>query len=246
MGWQVQGGTTRPYGGTGVITQITIASPDGSVRIQFGDYNLPTTFLEPNQTMASLGYGEGSRPSSGSMVLRYMSGSNFSGFYVAQSFGQSCNRLTWTRKGDYPDQVRRQNQLMTQAGLQPYSAYSIGDLSFRCQTGGKLLVGYRYAETYATTYQGTGTAWAIRQTYGYIATPEKAAIADAVMTRAINSSRTNPEWFWGEYGHQQQLLQLQQTYYTYTAKLMQDMHTFRLKAMDKWAQERGSLLSSNP
>lgn len=245
VGWQVQGGTTRPYGATGVITQITIASPDGSVRVQFGDYNLPTTFIEPNQTLASLGYGEGSRPSASSMVLRYMSGSNFSGFYAAQTLGQRCNRLSWTRKADYPDQVRRINQLMSQSGLQPFSGYSVGDINFKCQASGKTLVGYQYAETYATVYQGTGTAWAVRQTYGYLTTPEKATVADAVMIRAIGSYRTNPQWFQGEYGHQQQLLNMQTRYNAYTADLMQQMHTFRLKAMDKWAKERGELLSNN-
>jgi hypothetical protein len=244
-GWQVQGGTTRPYGGTGVVTQVTIASPDGSVRVQFGDYNLPTTFIEPNPTLASLGYGEGSRPSTSSMVLRYMSGSNFSGFYVAQSLGQRCNRLAWTRKGDYPDHVRQQNQLLSQTGLQPFSGYSAGDINFRCQAGGKTLVGYQYAETYATTYQGTATAWALRQTYGYVATPEKAALADAVLSRAISTNQVNPQWFRGEYGHQEGLLRMQARYYTYTADLMQRMHNERLKAMDKWAKERGDLLSNN-
>ncbi len=243
VGWQVQGGTARPYAGTGAITQITIASPDGSVRIQFGDYNLPTTFVEPNDTLASLGYGEGSRPSTSSMVLRYMSGSNFSGFYAAQTLGQRCNRLSWTRKADYPDYVRQVNQMMTQSGMQPFTAYSAGDINFKCQAGGKTLVGYQFAETYAVGYQGTGTAWAVRQTYGYIATPEQAAVADAVMSRAMSTNRVNPQWFLGEYQNQQQLLNMQQRYTSYTAQLMQDMHTFRLKAMDKWAKERGELLN---
>lgn len=242
LGWQVQGGTVRPYAGTGVVTQVTISSPDGSVRVQFGDYNLPTTFLELTPTLASLGYQEGSRPSSSSMILRYLTGSNFAGYYAAQTLAQRCNRLSWTRKGDYPEQVRRINQMMAQNGLQPFSAYSAGDISFRCQAGGRTLVGYQYAETYATTYQGTGTAWAVRQTYGYLATPERAALADQVMSRALATNRVNPQWFWGEYGHQQGLLAMQQKYTAYTADLMQRMHTFRLEAMDKWAKERGELL----
>lgn len=243
VGWQVQGGTMRPYAGTGVVSQVTIASPDGSVRVQFSDYNLPLTFVEPNSTLASLGYGEGSRPSASSMVLRYMNGSNFSGFYVAQVLQQRCSRLSWTRKAEYPDYVRQQNQLLMQNGMQPFSAYSAGDINFKCQAGGKLLVGYQFAETYANNYQGTGNAWAVRQTYGYIATPERASLADAVMTRALSTNQINPQWFRGEQQNQQQILNVQQRYYTYTAKLMQDMHTFRLKAMDKWAQERGELLN---
>ena len=243
-GWQVQGGTFRPYAGTGAVTQVVIASPDGQVRVRFGDVNLPTTFVEPNQTLASLGYGEGSRPSASSMVLRYLSGTDFSGYYVQQMMGRSCNSIGWTRKGNYPDYVRKQNQVAAQAGIQMFAAYTAGDISYKCKAGGKVLVGYQYAETYAVAYQGTANAWAIRQTYGFTSTPEQAAVANAVMTRALLTSRINPQWFFGEVGYQQRLLKMQERYYRYTADLMQASYEDRLKAIDKWAKERGELLSN--
>jgi hypothetical protein len=242
VGWTVQGGTFRPYAGTGAITDVMLVSPDQRVRVRFGDANLPVTFVEMNQTLASLGYQEGSRPSTSSMILGYKTGMDFAAIYVRQMMNGRCDRLGWTRKGNYPDYVRQQNQRVAQAGIRMFSAYTAGDLSFRCETAQTVLVGYQFAETYATSYAGTATAWAIRQTYGFVTTPDRAALANTVMARALATMRINPQWFYGEVGHQQRLLTMQQRYTAYTATLMQVTYQVRQISLDRRARWRGSLL----
>lgn len=242
VGWKIGGGTVRHYAGAGGVSEVVMTSPDGQVMVRLGDANLPTTFLVPNQTMSSLGCNEGCRPSSSAVVLRYLSGQNFAAYYVGQTMRQYCNSLGWTRQDSYPDYVRRQAQTMTQYGMTPFAAHTAGDVNFICKAGGGVWVGYFFAETYAVNYQGTGTAWAVARLQGYTATPEKAALADAVLQRALATMRTDPRWFKGELEQGQRVVQMQLKYNAYTVDLMQQMHEFRLKAMDRWAQIRGDLL----
>lgn len=241
-GWKISGGTVRPYAGAGGVSEVLIASPDGGVTVRLGDVNLPGTFLVPNETMSSLGCNEGCRPSSSALVLRYLSGQDFASYYVGQTMRQYCSSLGWTRKGSYPDYVRRQAQLMAQYGMNPFASHTAGDVNYICKANGGTWVGYFFAETYAVNYQGTGTAWAVARLQGYTTTPERAALADAVLQRAITTMRTNPQWFKGEQEQAQRTVQMQLKYNAYTAYVMQLMYDRRLAAMGKWAQVRGDLL----
>ncbi|MBF6593899.1 MAG: hypothetical protein IVW51_05555 [Thermaceae bacterium] len=242
VGWKISGGTVRHYAGAGGVSEVVMTSPDGQVMVRLGDVNLPTTFLVPNQTMSSLGCNEGCRPSSSAVVLRYLSGQNFAAYYVGQTMSQYCSSLGWTRKGNYPEYVRRQAQIMAQYGMPPFDGHTAGDVNYICKANGGTWVGYLFAETYAVNYQGTGTAWAVARLQGYTATPERAALADAVLVRALATMHTNPQWFKGEQDQAQRTVQMQLKYNAYTVDLMQQMHEFRLKAMDKWACIRGRLL----
>lgn len=241
-GWQVSGGTVRPLAGTGALSEVVITSPDGAVRVRIGDVNLPTTFLVPTETMSSLGCNEGCRPSSSALVLRYLSGEEFAAYYAAQTLRQFCNSLGWTRRASYPDYARRQAQVMLQFGMTPFAQHTAGDVNYVCKANGGVWVGYYLAETYAVNYQGAGTAWAVARLQGYTTTPDKAALADAVLLRAMSTMHSNPQWIRGELAQGQKIVAMQLKYNAYTAELMQQMHEFRLKAMDKWAQVRGDLL----
>jgi hypothetical protein len=94
----------------------------------------------------------------------------------------------------------------------------------------------------ATSYAGTAATWAIRQTYGFVATPDRAALANTVVARALATMRINPQWFYDEVGYQQRLLTMQQRYTEYTATLMQVTYQVRQISLDRRVRWRGSLL----
>ncbi|WP_425145061.1 hypothetical protein [Deinococcus sp.] len=232
-GWRVQGGTTRPNGGTGALSQTLLSSPDGRISIRMGDVNLPTSFVVPNDSLTSLGYGEGSRPSSSSMVLRYLQASDFAAYYVSQTLGNTCANLARSGARSYPEYVRT---LPTLQYLHP-SDYSAGDFSFTCRNNAGVLAGYAYAETYATNYQGTGTAWAVVQLRGYTAPPNQANLALGVLSHAIATVRLNPQWYASEFRGQQQVAQMQQQSIGYSASIMNFIYDEHVKATQRAGTE---------
>lgn len=238
VGWHVTGGTFRARAGTGATAQIVLTSPDGRTVVRFGDVNLPTTFLLPTPTLASLGYGEGSRASASVMILRFMSGSDFAAHYVGQTIGRNCAGLRWLRRGEYPDYIRR----MAQAGISNFSAHTAGDVSYSCRIAARPAVGYQFSETYATTYQGAGTAWAVRQLFGFTAPPDGVALANAVLQRAIASNQVNPQWYGGEIASQRRTAEMQRRYIESTSGLMQQTYEQRMAVLGRRAEIRGDLL----
>ena len=232
-GWSVQGGTTRPYAGSGALSQTLLRSPDGRITIRIGDVNLPTTFVVPNATLASLGYGEGSRPSSSSQVLHYLSGLDFAAYYVAQTLGGQCAEIKRTAARSYPDYVR---QLPALRYLRP-SAYTAGDFSFTCRSNAGILSGYAYAETYASAYQGTGTAWAVARLQGFTAPPGQTNLAFAVLAHALSTTRLNAQWFAGESRQQGVTAQMQQQSIDSSARIMNTILDEHLRATQRAGTE---------
>ena len=232
-GWRVQGGTVRPNGGTGALSQTLLSSPDGRVSIRIGDVGLPTSFMLPSDSLASLGYGEGSRPSSGSQVLRYLPGADFAAYYVQQTVSGLCSDLKRTGGNSYPDYVRR---LPTLQYLRP-AAYDAGDLFFSCRSAQGTLAGYAYAETYASSYGSTGSAWAVTRLQGYTAPPAQSTLALAVLTHALATLHVNPQWFAGESRQQGVTAQMQQQSLAYTARLMNDILDNHMRATQRAGTE---------
>lgn len=238
VGWQVQGGMFRPYAGTGAVSQFVLTSPDNKVSVRFGDVQLPTTFIVPNETLSSLGYGEGSRPSNNSMVLRYMTGSDFAAYYARQSLQQTCSSLSLLERANHPEYVSN----LVKSGLSNLAAHTAGDVSFRCEAPGGARLGYAFSETYAINYQGTGTAWAVAKLFGFLAAPEQNALGYAIVRRVLSSTRVNPQWYGGELRQQQRTAAMQQRYAEYTADLVQRTYEERGSVLDRQAEIRGDLL----
>ena len=238
VGWQVQGGTFRPEGGTGALAQTVITSPDGKVAVRFGDVQVPTSFVVPNATLESLGYGEGSRPSSSSMVLHYMTGSEFAAYYAQQSLGQACSNLKIAGLGNHPEYIRQ----LVNSGLSTFAAHTAGDARFQCSNA---RVGYMFSETYAVNYQGTGTSWAVAKLFGFLAVPEQNALGYAILRRGLTSTRINPAWYGGELAQQKRTAAMQQRYAEYSAKLVQQTDEERGKFLDRQAEINGDLLHSS-
>ena len=232
-GWQVRGGTVRPYAGSGAVSESVMTSPDGRVTIRLGDVGLPTSFAVPNATLTSLGYGEGSRPNQSSQVLRYLPGAEFAAYYVKASLGAQCAALTRTGGQSYPDYVRHLPNIQL---LRP-SAYTAGDFSFTCRTNAGTLSGYAYAETYATDYQGSGAVWAVARLQGFTAPSAQVNLAFAVLAHALSTTRLNPQWFAAESRQQGLTAQMQQQSISYSATIMNTILDEHLKATQRAGTE---------
>jgi hypothetical protein len=228
----------RPYGGTGAVSQFVLTSPDNKVSVRFGDVQLPTTFIVPNETLSSLGYGEGSRPSNNSIVLHYMTGSDFAAYYVQQTLQQTCSSMTLLARANHPEYVNH----LVKSGISNLAAHTAGDVSFRCDASGGARLGYAFSETYAVNYQGTGTAWAVAKLFGFLAAPDQNALAYAIVRRVLSSTRVNPQWYGGEVRQQQRTAAMQQRYAEYTADLVQRTYEQRGGLLDRQAEIRGDLL----
>jgi len=79
-GWQVEGGLFR-FSSFDTRPMVRVTSPDGGIVIIRGDYSVPG-FEIPTAASESLGYSEGQSLHPGSMLLQYMTGEEFGGWYV--------------------------------------------------------------------------------------------------------------------------------------------------------------------
>src|SRR4051812_33256648 len=70
VGWKISGGIKRA---SDTRSEIMMQSPDGQIIVKIGDVNIPLSYVELNQTLASLGYREGQMASNTLQIRNFMS-----------------------------------------------------------------------------------------------------------------------------------------------------------------------------
>ena len=237
VGWKISGGIKRA---ADTRSEIMMQSPDGQTVVKIGDVNVPLSYLEPNQTLTSLGYREGQMASNTLQIRRYLSGTQFAAAYLQSAVAGRCSNLQLVNNRDRTDYV----QALAQRGLIPSfaTAYTAGEVMITCQSNGQQYIGYAFAETYKVDYQGTGTAWSLKTLYAFIAPASLGAVGDAVAQRGMATLQQNIQWAMGERQFDQKAFEDYKKYRKYSAYLQQQMTEDRVDLMDKIAEQRRDVL----
>ena len=191
--WRMQGGLFR-FASVDTRAAWEAVSPDGQARLTGGDAEIPP-FTLPSQILAMGGFQEGSWYSPGYgvrlMVKRYIPGTAFAKSYVTSKVASGCADLTFTETRDRPDAVQALNNIYAQSGLAV--KLSAGEVAFTCRKNGQLMEGYYFAGTQLVQSPGGGI-WNVEHLFGYLAASGKAAQAQTVLERMVQSVAVNPQW----------------------------------------------------
>jgi len=171
-GWKTGGGLFRsgPFVSHPVVETD---SPDGQTRVGLGDAQLPTSFSNS--------------------VQPYMTGAQYCLFYVRSRIATFCSDLQITDVKDNPPVEKPAPMPMTAA-----ARFTTGSLSFSCREQGRPRTGYCFAKTTISIpppqLQMPSMGWRAEELCAYIAPPEGAGQAEAVLNRMRNSFRVNTQW----------------------------------------------------
>ncbi|KKH50587.1 hypothetical protein [Methanosarcina sp. 1.H.A.2.2] len=198
-GWNVIGGIERyPTGNIGLSEgsrgAIEATSTDG-ITITWGDVYLPYFFQTPSQLSQQLGFIEGDLMSNRVMLLRKMSGAEFSRWYVenylAQAYGYT--NIVITQNQDLPEKSQAFNDFYIKSGF-PMNQ-NVGEVYFTCSKNGETLNGY-YLASINSVNSGMGyETWDVQGIYGYVAPASKDNVASLVLAHMVSSSKPNISWF---------------------------------------------------
>ncbi len=182
-GWKTQGGLAR-HSPTYAQPVVESVSPDGQIRILVGDAAIPP-FIDPSGDMFLSRLPEGSVYGTVTRVRRFTPGALFCRDYVLSRLSQICPNPQITEVKDRPDLLPK----VADHPLLPRMRVSIGEVWFRCGDPAQPKVGLCAART-----EGVGSPWAVNPIIGYLAPPEKASTARAIMDQMVKSRRFNPQW----------------------------------------------------
>ncbi len=197
QGWTVKGGVTRltTIVATGWLTAV---SPDGAVQIFVGDPEIPF-FNVPRQDQQE---GAQLKPTAAQtapeVALRYRGGIAFAELYGPSHLAAvGCTGATPTARQDLPDIARRsyaRSQTMV-SGIRTQFAYTppqheAGLVTYTCQSGGRPFV----AGVIADTAQPIAAGFWSARVMGYLAAPNQAALAKAILLHVLASRQWNPQW----------------------------------------------------
>jgi hypothetical protein len=194
--WRVSGGLFR-FASVDVRPAVEVISPDGKIRLTAGDAEIPP-FVVPDQMLQSLGFREGTSYSPGygvtMTVRRYLPGVEFAKQYISTKMTGRCQNLSITQARDLPEAARTINAIYGQFGGSGMSMQvSTGETAFTCQANQSPRRGYYFAGTMLTSAYGSGL-WTVPYLHGYLATADQAEVAQAVLSRMVQSVQLNPQW----------------------------------------------------
>lgn len=238
--WRVSGGIRR-LSPTRRVDEIVAQSPDAQMTVRSGDVNVPTQYVEPNQTLMSLGYREGQMISGGFLMTRFMPGVVFATNYVQMTAGRSCGNLQFLRQTDLADYVRN---LASQGLLLERNHYTAGEVIYTCQYNNQTYVGYVFAETSLNPNPGVGNVWSLQRLYGFTAPANRATQADAVLQRIQSTTSINPQWWAAEVGGDARIAENFRRYREFSANLQQQTQAERWASWDRTTEQRGDLLQN--
>ena len=224
-GWRTEGGLRRST--WNVRLAFTSTSPDGAMQLFSGDMAVPRMFIEPNATIASLGYREGQvfgqGGADGQMILRFQPAESFGAQLVRNRFGA---QVTSSRPRPDLAEIARRNPLLQHGP----SAATAADIEFTLRDG-------RIGVLTLTTFGGAGLAgaqvgssWWADGVHGFIAPAGGASTAAGAMARMLTSARENPQWAAGEADHQRRMSSQYQAYLRWSQDLQRKTITQRWQA----------------
>ena len=199
-GWQVSGGSRR-MSTVEIRTGVDIVSPDGAIRIFYGDAGVPIyTLPSPLLAQAGIGIGGVYRPGFGQqlVVAPYYSGQAFADQWGAQRIARSCVGVERIGSQARPDASRGIDQAFAAYGIQ--TSINAGEGNFACALQGTPAVGYVFAATELVRMQ-MGALWDVKSLVGFIAARPRATEANALLGRIVSSFAIDPRWA----GRQQQM-----------------------------------------
>lgn len=192
-GWQVSGGSRR-MSTVEIRTGVDIVSPDGAIRIFYGDAGIPIYTL-PSPLLAEAGIGIGGvyRPGFGQelVVAPYYGGQAFADQWGAQRIARSCGGVQRIGSEARPDASRGIDQAFAAYGIQ--TAINAGEANFACALQGTQAVGYVFAATELVRMQ-MSALWDVKSLVGFIATRARAAEANALLGHIVASFAIDPGW----------------------------------------------------
>ncbi len=192
-GWQVSGGSRR-LSAVEVRAAVDIVSPDGTIRIFYGDVGIPI-YTPPSPLLAQAGIGVGGVYSPGAgrqfVVMPYLNGETFADKWGAQRLARSCGDVAPIGAQGRPDVSRGIDQAFAAYGVQTW--IDAGEANFSCSLQGTPAVGYVFAATELVRTQ-TDALWDVKSLVGYIAARARDAEANALVGRIVASFRVDPAW----------------------------------------------------
>ena len=194
QGWQTVGGMYR-LSATDIRSGVTMASPDGQIRVRVGDSNLGT-FIEPNQMMAYAGLREGMYYGLGDgsklLIERYLNGQQTAQQYAQTLASKECSGLQIASSNARPDVAQTYAPQARAEGM-PAAQLTAGDVAFTCTIGGSAVRGKFIAAT-VLPFPGKSGLWYVYRLYGYLAAPGHEQDAERVAEQGVQSIRVNPQW----------------------------------------------------
>lgn len=194
QGWQVIGGAYR-LSATDVRYALTLASPDGQIRVTVGDSNIPV-YTQPTPMLASGGLREGGYYMIGDgtkmEIRRYNAGQQYAYSYVEAFVRRQCDDLRIVSNNVRQDLAAKFTQVVRNEGANT-ARLTAGDASFTCMLNGIPVQG-KYIAATALLAPGQSPLWVVYRLYGYISTVARQEDAVKVVTQAVLSWKFNPEW----------------------------------------------------
>jgi len=194
QGWKVAGGAYH-LTATDVRSSVTMISPDGQMRIFFGDANIGA-FIGPTQMLAYAGMREGGYYGLGDgsklEIRRLITGAQFARNYAQNRFASQCSAVQVQSGGDRQDLTATFLQSARAEGM-TNAQLTAGDAVFSCATKSGQLQGHVIAAT-LLPLPGQSTIWYVYRLNGYIAAPQSQQAADSIAQKVMQSFRVDPQW----------------------------------------------------
>jgi len=181
QGWTAKGGLFR-MGYSDARPMVDIQSPDGRIDVRLRDVAIPSYFV-PNQFHSREGeiYDLGAQAQL--TVARYRGAEEYAQLYARSRFQSVCGELALQ-----PTESAAPVKDFLPEDVAPLRS-SIGQITYRCQSGQASRVAYVYART--SLYQGL---WQVQTLASFIAPAAQVDLARTVLRRASESFRLNPQW----------------------------------------------------
>jgi hypothetical protein len=194
QGWRTVGGAYR-LSATDIRSGVTMASPDGQIRVRVGDSNLGT-FIAPTPMMLSVGMREGTYYGLGDgsqlLIKRYLNGQQAAQQYAQTLVSKECSGVQVTSNNARADVAGTFGPKARAEGM-PNAQLTAGDVTFNCSIGGIAVHGKFILATVLPLPGGSGL-WYVYRLYGYLAAPGREQDAERVAEQGVQSVRINPQW----------------------------------------------------
>ncbi|HYP52194.1 MAG TPA: hypothetical protein VEQ42_01565 [Pyrinomonadaceae bacterium] len=238
-GWHVIGGVRR-VGMFSKVSETVAQSPDGRVLVRSGDVSIPHEFMEPNETLMTLGQFEGQWASGGGyFILRHTPATQFAADYVQRNWGQTCGQIRWLSQRERPDYLQN---MAAQGMLLQGNHYTAGEVTFTCESGGGTMIGYLFVVTMMTVAPGVANMWNVQRLEGFFAAADRATQADAVLQRMLATTQVNLQWWYAERGATQKLYEEYRRVREHSAELQRQTQAERWASWERISEQRGDVL----
>ena len=192
-GWNVAGATRR-MSTVEIRTGIEAQSPDGTIKLFYGDLNIPI-FTVPSQMLAMGGLRQGMVYNAGYgqqlLIMPYMDGENFAARWGQTRISRDCMGVSIVNASPRPGASRGIDAAYAALGVR--TSIQAGEANFACTIGGRRAEGYVFAGT-EIVQAGASTLWDVKSLAGFVAIADRAAEASNLLSHMVASFAVDPGW----------------------------------------------------